>query len=738
MDHQTMSNVPPRIGSAPLSHSQQSFPRVESRTAGAFRVCPLRPGGERPPPLQPSASPSTNFFDRAAPQPTEPPAASHPANCIYDIAEFVKCQHTKESPPKGILDFVTELWKEMPENKDSRPEHILSREELFRGESMPSKVMKERKLHNEVLGILGRVGEGNLPKMKEELTNLPIRQSTDKEIQDVIQVIFNKSIQPEDSIFVPYYVKLVVSLINDIGEGEPAGRFIRNAIIRQCQRTFENAEEAQAQLEREIANLPEEEAEQRRLIFAGKQKANINFLGLLFTHGLVREKVVLHVLEWLLYGTERKRRFPADYELIHFMNLLLTCGKSFSKEGQEFVPKFRAVLEELMHMHPQRRMQFLLLNTVETIDNNWEPPFGAKATSSSQEHETERRPVSQLPPRNKLVLAPPMNPIPSRDGFWEAMDKFFVTSNAEEVITLLADIPDETRIVYCTSVIHRYMTTTRCVQQRARLGELFEELANKRVLPVEDVRKALFIHLRDAVKEDLFTDVPRYFCNWAIVVKGGRDVFPPSLHTEFLNILVDNGASRETLVNMVRDVHKIQSESPGSVETDARSRFRVLPALLRYTPPLLSGYSMDDTEDVFRQLRECDSDVDYFYHLCEQEDSKGVFMCINSLGKAPHLAFSMISAIFTFVRFDVEALCREYKESVKKLVNTKQLHLLLEEVYVTWQALDRTPENSFLLFVKALRSLNAARDQLDKFKTLLTKNYGAAGKKDAAMLDKLK
>ncbi|ESL09461.1 hypothetical protein TRSC58_02816 [Trypanosoma rangeli SC58] len=392
MDHHTMSNVPPRIGSAPLSHPQQPFQRVPNRIMGAFRGCPPRPGSERPPSLQP---PQSNFFDRTAPPPpSEPPAPSNPSNCIYDIGEFVKLQHTKESPPKGILEFVKELWREMPENKDSRPDHILSREDFFKGESMPSKVMTERKLHNEVLGILGRVGEGNLPTMKKELTNLPIRQSTDKEIQDVIQVIFNKSIQPEDSIFVPYYVKLVVSLINDIGEGEPAGRLIRNAIIRQCQSTFENAEEAQVQLEREIAKLPEEEAEQRRLIFAGKQKANINFLGLLFTHGLVREKVVLHVLEWLLYGTERKRRFPADYELIHFMNLLLTCGKSFSKEGQEFVPKFRAVMEELMHTHPKRRMQFLLLNTIETIDNNWEPPFGARS-ASSHDNDNERRHEAQ-------------------------------------------------------------------------------------------------------------------------------------------------------------------------------------------------------------------------------------------------------------------------------------------------------------------------------------------------------
>ncbi|ESL08793.1 hypothetical protein TRSC58_03499 [Trypanosoma rangeli SC58] len=189
---------------------------------------------------------------------------------------------------------------------------------------------------------------------------------------------------------------------------------------------------------------------------------------------------------------------------------------------------------------------------------------------------------------------------------------------------------------------------------------------------------------------------------------------------------------------MVKEVHKLQSETPGAVEGDARSRFRVLPALLRYTPPLLAGESVDDSEDILKQLSEYDSDVNYFYRFCEQVDSREVFMCTNSLGKTPHLAFSMVSTIFTFVRFDVEALCREYKEAVKKLVNTKQLHLLLEEVYVTWLALDRTPENSFLLFVKVLRSLNATRDQLDKFKTILTKNYGATGKKDAAILDKLK
>ncbi|KAH9598399.1 MIF4G-like [Trypanosoma melophagium] len=745
MEHRTMFNVPPRIGSAPLSQPQQSFQRMAFHNTKNFLPAPPRPGGEKQPSKQQqqqqtsaSASPPAENAERGTFAGTSGSSTTdYPENCIYNISEFVKLQHTKESPPNGVLAFASALWKEMPENKDSRPEHILSREELFQGESVPSKVMSERRLHNEVLGILGRVSDGNLEKMKKELTDLPIRQSTDEEIQQVIQVIFNKSIQPEDSIFVPHYVKLVSHLISDIGENEAAGRHIRNAIIRQCQHTFEHSEDAQAQLEREIVNLPEEEAEQRRLNFAGKQKANINFLGLLFTHGLVRERVVLHVLDWLLYGSKRKRRIPADYELIHFMNLLVTCGKYFSSEGQELVPKFRDVLEELMRTHPQRRMQFLLLNTVETIDNGWAPRYGPNADKSSQENETERRPLPPVPPRNKAAPVTPSNPIPPRDCFWAAMDKFFVTSSSEEVILLLADIPEDTRIAYCTSVIHRYITTVRYGKQRARLGELFEELANKRVLPVEDVRNALLIHLRDAVREELFTDIPKYFSNYAAVIKGGRDVFPQSLHTDFLNILVDSGVSREKIVSMVRDVHKVQSEGPNTVEADPKSRFRVLPALLRYTPPLFSGYVMDESEDILRQVSEYDTDVSYFCKLCEEEvDSRAFFMLTNGLGKAPQLTFSMISALFTFIRFDVHILAREYKETLKKLMTFKQLHLLLEEVYVTWLALDRTPEDSFPQFVEALRSLGGTKEQIDKFKAYLTKNYGATGKKDALLLNK--
>lgn len=738
-----MTNSSHSVSSAPLSQPSQPFQRTQNRNVGGSnRVFQPRIGGDRTSGGQQQrhlapVMPSSGFFDRVAPQTQDPPASSYPDDCIYDVVEFAKLQNTKQSPPKGILAFASEMWKEMPENRDNKPEHILSREELFQGESMPSRVLKDRKLHNEVLGILGKVGKDNLEKMKKELTDLPIRQSTDEEIQKVIQVIFNKSIDPDDGPFVPYYVKLVVHLISDIGENETAGRLIRNAIIRQCQHTFENAEEAQAQLERDIATLPAEEAEQRRNIFAAKQRANIYFLGLLFIHGVVREKVVLHILEWLLYGSERKRRLPADYELIHFIDLLQTCGKHLSKEGQELVPKFRSVMEELMRTHPQRRMQFLLLNAVETIDNGWVRPYGGNTSSLTQDNDSEKR-LSQPPfTRNKLVPAPPSNPIPSRDLFWAAMDKFFHTSSSEEVILMLADIPEDTRIVYCTSVIDRYITTVRYGHQRARLGELFEELSNKRVLPVEDVRKALLKHMHDAVRQDLFTDIPKYFSNWAAVIKGGRDVFPPSLHTEFLNILVDSGVSRESIVNMVRDVHKVQGDALNSGDLDAKNRFRVLPALLRYTPPLLVNYQTYDTDDIFKELSEYNTDVKYFNHLCEQEDSKGVFMSTATL-KVSHFAFSMISAFFTYVRFDVEALCREYKDSVKKMVNSKQLYLLLEEVYVTWLALSRTPENSFTLFVKSIRMLNGAKDQLDKFKTLLAKNYGSSGKKDAAMLDKIK
>lgn len=64
--------------------------------------------------------------------------------------------------------------------------------------------------------------------MKKELTNLPIRQSSQQDIRDVINEFFKKSIRPTDKEFAPLYVKLLAHLIASIGEGEPAGKMIRS------------------------------------------------------------------------------------------------------------------------------------------------------------------------------------------------------------------------------------------------------------------------------------------------------------------------------------------------------------------------------------------------------------------------------------------------------------------------------------------------------------------------------
>ncbi|AAZ13215.1 Eukaryotic translation initiation factor 4 gamma type 5 [Trypanosoma equiperdum] len=749
MEHRAAPVVPPRIGSAPLTQGPSSFQRPTGRGIG-FHRAGLGRGVNSGSPLhhQAAPSPSAGIFDRTsapAPGTAESPVSSYPEDCVYEIAEFTRLQNTKCLPPKGILQFATDLWKEMPENNVNKPEHIFSREDLFQGESAPSKVMSERKLHNEVLGILGKVSEDNIELMKKELTNLPIRQSDDEEIEEVIRVIFHKSIQPEDSIFVQLYVKLIAHLISSIGDNEPAGRRIRSAIIRQSQNMFEKADDAQGKLEREIAGLPEDEAEQRRMNFAAKQKANINFLGLLFTHGLVREKVVLQILQWLLYGPETKRRIPADYEIIHFMNLLLTCGKDFSKEGAELVPHFRSVLQDLMHTHPQRRIQFLLLNTLETIDNNWVPRHGAAAAAARSsgdrggnvtgtgDSERERHPLPPIPP--------PLKPVPSRDKFWAAMDKYFTAESLEEVSLLLADIPEETRIAYCSSIIHRYITTMRYADQRARLGELFEKLGNARVLPVSEVRQALRKHLRDAVEQDIFTDLPKYFHNWAIVIKGGRSVFPLSFHTDFLDMLVDCGGSRDHIANMLKEVQAVLSEGPknSNADYDPKSRFRVLPALLRYSPPLLSGTVVDESDDILRQFTTYDTEVEFFNQLCDADGAKNVPLLNGPISRSLHHQCCLISAFFTFVRFDVEHLCREHKETLKRMVNSKQpLHQLLEEVFVAWQSLGRTPERAFEDFLKAVRPFVSPKDAFDKFKSHLTTKYGETAKEAFAAFEKSK
>jgi hypothetical protein len=675
----------------------------------------------------------------------------YPEDHIYPVADFIKLRRCTAPVPEDVMEYARAMWREMPENMDDMENNSL-RDNLFREQNaaMISKVMADRKIQNEVLGILGKVTTSNLDKMKKELTDLPIRQSTEEEINEVIKVFFNKSTKPEDSCFTDLYVQLIAHLISSIGEKEPAGRMIRSEVLRQCQHTFVNSNAKQAEMEARATKLSPEEAEFERLQFSGKQKANIHFLGLMFTNQLVHPKVVRAVLDSLLYGNGQRRHMPTDYNLIHFMELLQVCGPHLDKSFyQDPLPRYAETITDLSHTHPQKRIQFLLLNFMETMNNNWVPVHGPGAHRSadgsgataggSNNNSSSRGGVGGMGgahgPNGRGGNAPPIvaipmpiseaqTKIPDYEEFSKVMDDFFVSSSVDEIVLLMGTIPPESVVAYCTKWLGRYINTYKYTAERTRLGELFETLVKKNAITVEQAQDALLQHVQKSADEDLFSDIPKYFVHWASLIKHGHSVFPYSLHTKVLNMLVASHVDADIIVTMVRDVEA--DWKPDQLkDLKPQDRFRVLQAVLRHTPPLFSDRSSIDPQAplILEKAAAEDPEVAYFVELCQSYDAENLHSnpTLSDMQKqSPVLA---ASAFFTFVRYDVNYLCTQYKEILRKIFTARPADALLVEVYLQWKTLECSHRFLFAFVRKVLDVVNNRTDMLNKFITQLRTTY---------------
>ncbi|KAG5484243.1 hypothetical protein CUR178_07399 [Leishmania enriettii] len=662
-----------------------------------------------------------------------PSDVAYPEDHVYNVEDFVKLRKCQAPVPSEVMEYARAMWKEMPENMDDMENNSL-RDNLFREQnaSTMSKVMTDRKINNEVLGILGKVTASNLEKMKKELTDLPIRQSTKEEIDEVIKVFFNKSTKPEDSCYTHLYVQLIAHLISSIGEREEAGRMIRSEVLRQCRSTFMNSGAEAVELEKRMATMSPEDAEMERIQFSGKQKANIQFLGLMFTSRLVRQKVVHAVLDSLLYGPGHRRHIPTDYSLIHFMELLQVCGPHLDAAFYEDpLPRYRETITELSNSHPQKRIQFLLQNFLETMNNNWVPLHGpgARRTEGSGNGALSNSNGAGSPVNNNgrggHASAMPPAPVPIQEAqprvpdyeeFSKVMDDFFMSSSVDEIVSIMSSIPPEVVVVYCTKWLGRYINTYKYTAERTRLGELFETLMKKGALTVEQAQEALLQHVQKSAEEDLFTDIPKYFVHWASLIKHGHSVFPYSLHTKVLNMLVDNHVSIEVIANMVRDV-EADTKPEQLRDLKPQDRFRVLQALLRYTPPMFVHESDDDQQPkqtVLDVVGAIDPEVTYFNELCTSYDDDTFHASPALSDMQKQSPFLCASAFFTFVRYDVNFLCTQYKELLRKIFTARPADTLLVEVYLQWKCLGCSHRFLFAFIRKVLDVVNNRLDVLNK------------------------
>ena len=115
-----------------------------------------------------------------------------------------------------------------------------NRNALFADVKVAQNAIKERTLLHKVRGIFAKVSHDNFQHVRDDLCALPICQSDDKEVREIMHWIYDKAVQPEDEIFVELYANLVKELTNDIQTKDPKkGSALRKALVDKCQQSFD-------------------------------------------------------------------------------------------------------------------------------------------------------------------------------------------------------------------------------------------------------------------------------------------------------------------------------------------------------------------------------------------------------------------------------------------------------------------------------------------------------------------
>lgn len=743
--------APPRTQSANLPTTSSKSPAPPPAFLNRVSEPAPAPQAQRasPPPAQPAVP------RMREPSMSPPPERPHTpdgvqAGRFYPVTALKRiCEQMDNDQylPGRMREFCAKLWPE----GTSRPDTLWSREGLF---SDKERTVKDRKLSQMVLGILARITPENYDVMKEKLVELPVRQSTDEEVTDVVKMMYTKAVRPEDELYTELYARLMADLVQHTGV-HGVGKTIRKAIIDKCQQQFEKpyALTDEELVDEDGNDLKPEEIDFKKGQLKEKLRANIKFLGHLFLSGMVNEKVVNYVLFHLLYGkdsgaTNRPKRKPEEYELEMFCDLLKKVVNNLSpKTLQEYIPGYISSLKNLLGK-VSNRLRFMLMAVVELSENGWVDnrrrtmPSGPMRLDEFEKRQQEaqlreQREIEQMlqnqkhgvkntpsaTPKTPLVR----DPLPPKEHVYDAVEQYKAEGVGAPLEAFFKPLPPKERAPYLQHWIFRVLKVAKKEDERKKVGEVCEVLVHTGLITSTDVERILTDLATRIVMEELWEETPKMFVHWAEVVYSSKKSYlPVTLHTVLLNKMIAGGERRPPLRDIVKMITNVaEAADPHEAHRDTLRRFRILPAVLSYSKPVHDGESdeetySDDEEDGDDDLLATlikdnfkDPELHLFYFLCDGSSAKEVQEYISRSPARTSAIFmcKAMSAVFTYLRCDPTNTQFERLKDAIKLIAKNNEPAVLTEAYLTWRELGRQPSNAYQRFCDNMKAYDIIKKE---------------------------
>eukprot|EP00796_Vickermania_ingenoplastis_P001026 gene1026-614_t len=359
-----------------------------------------------------SASDSTIFSPLSTPVSTVFHAISDAAAArrVYPVHMFLSARKDASHTPHGILQWCTKQYRETPTLKV--PPHLaLSLHEASEAPSArgvlgtnaaSSRARSTRQLHSKVMYILSRITPQKYNELLDELLQLPLRQADDAELEEVVNVFFEKaSDEPEYS---QLYARLVQVLCTG-SEAEAAlepelqMRVLSNRLRDILGRTWEQRLQLHLHVTEDDkvdrstgAELDAEELEKK----VSRMKSRLVGSAIFFAELICIDVVPAAAMRTILYrlvGTynsnEPLKTQECAFEL--FNKFLKAVSAKLLDFDPELLGHYLATAKCVGQTHPRCRVRFMMEELEKLrVQNHWPiadpaapPPTAEKASSTS-------------------------------------------------------------------------------------------------------------------------------------------------------------------------------------------------------------------------------------------------------------------------------------------------------------------------------------------------------------------
>lgn len=307
--------------------------------------------------------------------PAEPPTpqAEVTAQNSHSLQTVLSLRSDTAHTPFGILKWCIKQYTDYPLLK--APSHIptLTNGEprgLIGSHFKGTRVPAVRQLHSKVLYILSRITPQKFNELLDELLQLPLRQSDDAELKEVVNVFFEKA--SEEPEYSSLYTKLVEVLCTHPDRTLKESSAPTYSLSSRFQSLFAQIWEQRLFLDLSLSAdekqdrstgeaLGDEEVNEKLLRMKRKLVGNLKFIAELISAGVIPTKAISVILQQLI-GNVDPDAFAGLSECTCelFAVFLKAIGLKLHEFDSELLGHYFGIAKLVQQAHPRCRVQFMM------------------------------------------------------------------------------------------------------------------------------------------------------------------------------------------------------------------------------------------------------------------------------------------------------------------------------------------------------------------------------------------